>query len=225
MPIKFSVTTTDADRHAETLSRYFKQFYARPPFGEIHWTCSGCSPPENPNLGLDVKYDSPGICTVCGTDLEEFWSANRIGAYLRHLRGNKEDFRFYAAESDGSLVGWIWGFKKDDEWYIDFIGADRSHRRKRWMSPLVSLLTLASVRLRRNFVGRLSLRILRSLQLLGPTLFAQCVHDSLGRGYAFTGCRTHSEKAVLLKHMKFLGFKPMEPDVDHPDRIFFRLAL
>ncbi|HUC86822.1 MAG TPA: hypothetical protein VMR75_00650 [Candidatus Saccharimonadales bacterium] len=90
------------------MAQSFREWFEREPWREV-WRCPTCSPPDDYGAaGRYANLDSTtfGVCLICGTPLEPYWSEERSIRYFELLT-QKPGFAGYVGKNeDGNIVAW-----------------------------------------------------------------------------------------------------------------------
>lgn len=91
------------------LAQSFRDFYHREPWNE-YLRCPSCGDPDC--FGSQGRYEDQSLltCPVCGTQLEEFWSDERVTSYFQDAV-QKPGFVGVVGKNDADeIVAWTWGY-------------------------------------------------------------------------------------------------------------------
>jgi|SRR3989339_141651 len=202
--------------HSVTISAYFREFYAREPWGDF-FTCPLCAEGSDPALW--PRFNQPGKCSNCGNNLDVFWNEGRTKRFLIHVAG-KKSFLAFGAFQKNVLVGWIWGYEKADKiFYIDFVGLDKRMRRvgflQKYLVPALFILKMAISPTKRMWPIDELLDIFKPIFGL---LYRELLHAVGTADYRQIWGRTHVLAKNIHRILKIAGFKMVERS---GDRMFF----
>lgn len=94
-----------AEMPLSLMARSFREWFEREPWSEV-WRCPACSPTDD--YGAAGRYASigNGICPVCSTVLEPYWSEERAIRYFELLTGKPGFEGYVGKEEQGNIVAW-----------------------------------------------------------------------------------------------------------------------
>ena len=122
------------DMPIDTLAESFRDWFGRDPWLELY-RC----PVHNDklNFGSTGRFDTPGVCPECGSELLPYWSDQRTADYFQDA-SSRPDFQLYLGMDEaGRARVWVWGYAHSEVSqlaklpgngsYVDHIGVDPTY--------------------------------------------------------------------------------------------------
>lgn len=186
-----------AEMPLDVLAQSFRDFYHRDPWNEF-LRCPTCANIDE--FGSQGRYENQSllICPVCGTQLEEFWSDERVAYYFCDAV-ERPGFVGVVGKNDADeIVAWTWGYH---------------------VGEITELSDLDQNGIYVDVIG-----VLPEYREDSLAVFIEGHAIGLELGYKYFVTRTHVDAGYVHRAMSLAGYSFLRRSTVEPDREYWILV-
>lgn len=180
----------------EVLTTSFREFYERDPWNE-YLRCPVCNPFDD--FGSPGRYEDKTLdrCLVCGSNLEPYWSEDRVRHYFVDATGKPGFVGVVGKSESGEIVAWTWGYH---------------------ISEISELSDLEQNGIYVDIIG-----VLPEYRDDSLSVFIEGHAIGIERGYKYFVTRTHVKAEYVHRAMTAAGYSYLRGSTVEQDREYWRL--